>query len=120
MLLTNEETEDIVRLTTAGGWQTFTDLMRFARAVEAKIIEKQKQQEPVAYIDANQGFMRCGNAADGLPIGTKLYAAPVHLGKPVAYLYTVDAYGIEEGVFGHPDGYYPKDAIPLYKLPEVK
>lgn len=30
--------------------------------------------ELVAYLDANYGFMRCGNAADNLPIGTKLYA----------------------------------------------
>ena len=36
----------------------------------------QARDEPVAYLDANYGFMRCGNAADHLPIGTKLYAVP--------------------------------------------
>ncbi len=30
--------------------------------------------EPVAYLDANYGFMRCGNVADSLSIGTQLYA----------------------------------------------
>jgi hypothetical protein len=37
---------------------------------------KAAQSEPVAYIDANYGVMRCGNALDDYPIGTKLYVAP--------------------------------------------
>ena len=30
--------------------------------------------DPVAYLDENYGFMRCGNVADSLSIGTQLYA----------------------------------------------
>ena len=40
------------------------------------------------------------------------------IGKPVCYHY-VDCCGVGEDMFGHPDGYYPSDATPLYKLPEV-
>ncbi len=40
------------------------------------------------------------------------------IGKPVCYHY-VDCGEEDEDMFGHPDGYYPSDATPLYKLPEV-
>ncbi len=47
-----------------------------ALAIQPSTEILQARDEPVAYLDANYGFMRCGNAADHLPIGTKLYAVP--------------------------------------------
>lgn len=42
------------------------------------------------------------------------------IGEPVCYHYTEDCYGVADDFFGHPGGYYPSDATPLYALPEVK
>ena len=39
--------------------------------------------------------------------------APSATGAPVAWMYTEDG----ERMFGHPDGYRPKDAVPLYAAP---
>ena len=50
----------------------------------------QARDEPVAYLDANYGFMRCGNAADHLPIGTKLYAVPPQPAKEKWHVSGVD------------------------------
>ena len=36
-------------------------------------LARTKEPEPVAYLDKNYGFMRCGNRADQLPIGTMLF-----------------------------------------------
>ena len=41
------------------------------------------------------------------------------IGEPVAFHYTVDCCGVDEDMFGHPAGYYPINATPLYKLPEM-
>jgi hypothetical protein len=43
----------------------------------------------------------------------KLDAAPSATGAPVAWMYEEDG----ERMFGHPDGYRPKDAVPLYAAP---
>jgi hypothetical protein len=105
MILTDEEIEKVFDdVFDSDHCRGMFDYL-YARAIEAKIMERLNQQEPVAYIDANQGFMRCGNAADGLPIGTKLYAAPVHLEKPVSFDF------LESN---------ERYTQPLYKLPEVK
>lgn len=45
MILTDKETEDIIRSHGTGGWQTFEDMVRFARAIEDKIIPRIQQLE---------------------------------------------------------------------------
>lgn len=40
--------------------------------------------------------------------------------EPICYHYTVDCCGVPEDMFGHPDGYYPEDAVPLYAHPDPR
>ena len=41
------------------------------------------------------------------------------IGEAVSYHYTVDCCGVQEDMFGHPDGYYPSDAKALYAIPFI-
>lgn len=42
------------------------------------------------------------------------------MSEPICYHYTVDCCGVPEDMFGHPDGYYPEDTIPLYAHPDPR
>lgn len=61
----------------------------FARAIEKAVLEKMKQQEPVATVGKGPGYWSGGHFYDNgksfiptavihrLPVGTKLYASPM-------------------------------------------
>lgn len=54
-------------------------MLAYARAIEAKVLEKMKQQEPVAEVKENP-YCPEGHSdelTEYLPVGTKLYAAPL-------------------------------------------
>ena len=64
-------TERRAGLASLEGWDAAREALAATADLKDMIL---CHAEPVAYLDANYGFMRCGNVADSLSIGTQLYA----------------------------------------------
>lgn len=69
MILTDKEMKEIHSSTFGKGLQTF------ARGIESAVLEKLRQQKPVAVI--NKFGIYLESAGLNAPVGTKLYTAPV-------------------------------------------
>ena len=76
-------------------------LMRFEDLREWLVSKVNDSVEVVGEDELILGFIR------------KINAAPSATGEPVVWMYEENG----ERMFGHPDGYRPKNAVPLYAAP---
>ena len=106
-------------------------LSLFAKAIRAEALSEPVNQEPVGMVKSSEEWGVAGVLIAGLPIGTKLYAAPLQPVKqePVAWILPEDLEVLlalkekcgEISVYGYQRSKFatnPKDAaVPLYAAP---